>query len=151
MTELLPKESSPLDNWNKLVENTLGGYPATQMIARAAQVDKEEPWVAFIDRLWEASPYSTMLPIDPGETLSIFQRVWLDALKNPARIWSRYTEFVQQYTQLMAASTLKFWGLGKDVKPIIEPEAGDKRFSAPDWQQNPVFDAIKQAYQLTAD
>ena len=34
-------------------------------------------------------------------------------------------------------------------KPVIEPEAGDKRFSAPDWQLNPVFDALKQSYLLT--
>src|SRR6266704_2940862 len=50
----------------------------------------------------------------------------------------------------MTSSTLAFWGLSKERKPIIEPEAGDKRFSAPDWQQNPVFDALKQSYLLTA-
>jgi polyhydroxyalkanoate synthase subunit PhaC len=144
---------NPLENWTKLVDNALGGYPATQVIARAAQdgKDREEPWVAFMDRLWEANPYSTTLPIDPGDTLSIFQKIWLDALKNPMRVWSRYGEFVQQYTQLMATTTLKLWGLGKDSKPLIEPEKGDKRFSFPDWQQNPVFDAIKQSYLLTAE
>ena len=143
--------SNSLDTWNKLIDNALGGYPATQVIARAAQNGKEEPWVAFIDRIWEANPYSTSLPIDPGDTLSIFQKIWLDTLKNPLRVWSRYGEFVQQYTQLMTTTTLKFWGLGKDAAPLIEPEKGDKRFSSPDWQQNPVFDAIKQSYLLTAD
>ena len=142
---------NPLDNWNKLIDNAVGGYPATQVIARAAQNGKEDTWVALIDRLWEANPYSTSLPIDPGDTLNIFQKIWLDALKNPLRVWSRYGEFVQQYTQLMTTTTLKFWGLGKDTAPLIEPEKGDKRFSFPDWQQNPVFDAIKQSYLLTAD
>jgi hypothetical protein len=63
VTELVPKESSPLDTWNKLLENTLGGYPATQVVARAAKAAKEEPWArefgelsAFIDRLWEVNP-----------------------------------------------------------------------------------------------
>ncbi len=147
----LPEESNPLDTWSKLVDNALGGYPATQVIARAAQNGKEEPWITFIDRLWEASPYSNTLPVDPGDTLSIFQKIWLDSLKNPLRVWARYGEFVQQYTQLMSATTLKLWGLGRDLKPVIEPEKGDKRFSAPDWEQNPVFDAIKQSYLLTAD
>ncbi len=151
MPEFLPEESSPLDSWSKLVDSTLGGYPATQVIARAAQNGKEDPWITFIDQMWEASPYSNMLPIDPGDTLSIFQKIWLDSLKNPLRVWSRYGEFTQQYTQLIAATTLKFWGLGRDLKPVIEPEPGDKRFSAPEWQQNPVFDAIKQSYLLTAD
>ncbi len=147
----LPEGSNPLDTWNKLVNDTLGGYPATQVIARMAQNGKEDPWITFIDRIWEASPYRDKLPIDPGDTLSIFQKIWLDSLKNPLRVWSRYGEFVQQYTQLMTATTLKFWGLGKDLKPLIEPEKGDKRFSSPEWQQNPAFDAIKQSYLLTAD
>ena len=46
----------------------------------------------------------------------------------------------------MIAAALKFWEAGKDVEPIVAPEKGDKRFSTPDWQQNPVFDAIKQSY-----
>jgi hypothetical protein len=33
----------------------------------------------------------------------------------------------------MIATALKFWEAGKDVEPIVAPEKGDKRFSAPDW------------------
>src|SRR6266516_173394 len=51
----------------------------------------------------------------------------------------------------MTSSALKFWGLDRgESKPVIEPEAGDKRFSALDWQQNPAFDALKQCYLLVA-
>src|SRR5256884_9900459 len=50
----------------------------------------------------------------------------------------------------MTAETLRLWGLDQESKPVIEPEHGDKRFSAPDWQQNPVFDALKQSYLLAA-
>ncbi len=150
MADLSPKESNPLDTWGKLVEHTLGGYPATQLMVKGAQNGKEDPWVTFIDQIWEANPYSNMLPIDPGQILSVFQRIWLDSLRNPLRIWSRYGEFAQQYTQLMTATTMKLSGLSKDTTPVIELEPGDKRFSASDWQQNPVFDAIKQSYLLSA-
>src|SRR5947209_9356944 len=144
------KEQAPADAWSELVDKTMAGYPATQAIGLAGKNDKEDPWTALVERLWEANPYSNLLPIDPGELLSIFQQIWLDALRNPGRIWNRYAEFAQQYTQLMFNSTMKFWGLAQDVKPVIEPEKGDKRFSAPDWEQNPVFDAIKQGYLLAA-
>ncbi len=50
----------------------------------------------------------------------------------------------------MAATALKFWGQEQDVEPVSTPEKGDKRFSAPDWQQNPIFDALKQSYLLAA-
>src|SRR5438067_3582782 len=51
----------------------------------------------------------------------------------------------------MTDASMRFWGLKQGSEPVVTPEKGDKRFSAPDWQQNPVFDAIKQAYLLTAD
>ena len=73
-----------------------------------------------------------------------------NAFTNPTRLWTLYNEFVQNYTQLMTTETLRMWGLGQESKPLIEPEHGDKRFVAPDWQQNPVFDALKQSYLLAA-
>src|SRR6266567_8947619 len=50
----------------------------------------------------------------------------------------------------MTTATLRFWKRDQNGEPVIAPGKGDKRFSAPDWQQNPVFDAIKQSYLLAA-
>ncbi|OLB36378.1 MAG: class I poly(R)-hydroxyalkanoic acid synthase [Ktedonobacter sp. 13_2_20CM_2_56_8] len=111
---------------------------------------EKDPWIALIDQLWQANPYSNLLPIDPAEITRAFQQIWLDALKNPVRAWNNYNDFVQQYTQLMTETALKFWGGDQQVNPVVEPEKGDKRFSAPDWQQNAVFDALKQSYLLAA-
>jgi polyhydroxyalkanoate synthase subunit PhaC len=146
-----PFDINPMETWKKLIDNSLGGYPASQAVVKAAQNGKPDAWVSFINRAWEANLLSTVVPLDPGDTLRMYQAIWLDALRSPFRIWSRYNEFVQQYTRMMTDTTMRFWGLGaKDVKPVIEPDLSDKRFSAPDWQQNPVFDAIKQSYLLTA-
>ncbi len=140
----------PFEAWNTLLENTMKNNPAMQMTNEQAQKGGKDAWTMLIEQLWNANPYSTILPFDPVGTMRTFQQIWIDALSNPARAWSNYSNFVQQYTQLMNSTTLKLWGLGQDTKPIIEPEKGDKRFSAPDWQQNPIFDAIKQSYLLTA-
>jgi polyhydroxyalkanoate synthase len=150
MKEVQAKEDFPFESLSKLVEKTMSGYPVTQAFTSAAQDGKEDPWFALIDRLWEANPYSNLMPMDPGEILDTFQKVWLDALSNPTRLWTLYSEFVQNYTQLMMTETLRLWGLDQESKPVIEPEHGDKRFKAPDWQQNPVFDALKQSYLLAA-
>ena len=134
--------------------DTTAGYPATAIIealAQAQQRREENPWVSLIDALWKANPLSTVVPIDFGEILEVFQRVWLDALRNPWRPWKLYSDFLRQSMQVMTSSALKFWGLNKESKPVIEPEDSDKRFSAPDWQQNPLFDALKQYYLLTVD
>ena len=150
MKEVQAKEEPPFESWSKLIEKTMSGYPFTQAFTSAARDDKEDPWFALIDRLWDASPTNSLMPMDPGEILDTFEKVWLDALSNPTRLWALYSEFVQNYSQLMMTETLRLWGLDQGSKPVIEPEHGDKRFSAPDWQQNPVFDALKQSYLLAA-
>jgi len=153
MQEKVSDGSKIVESWIKLADETTAGYPAEPIVeglAEAQHSRKEDPWVALIDRLWDANPYSNVVPIDFGEILSIFQHVWLDALRNPTRRWGLYSNFMQQYTQVMTTSALKLWGLDKESKPVIEPESGDKRFSAPDWQQNAVFDALKQSYLLIA-
>ena len=153
MKEVASDGSKVVESWIELADETTAGYPAEPIvegIAEAQHRRKEDPWVTLIDQLWEANPYSNVVPIDFGEILSIFQRVWLDALRNPRRLLGLYSNFMQQYTQVMTTSALKLWGLDKESKPVIEPEPGDKRFSAPDWQQNAVFDALKQSYLLIA-
>ena len=141
---------SPFEAWNTLLENTMKTNPAVQMTATQAQQGGKDAWTTLIEQLWNANPLSTIIPLDPVGTTRAFQQIWLDALSNPARAWSNYSNFVQQYTQLMTSTTLKLWGLSQDTEPIVAPEKGDKRFSAPDWQQNPIFDVIKQSYLLTA-
>ena len=150
MKEVPAKEPGPFESWSALIEKTMNGNPFTQAITSPVKDDREDPWTALIDQLWEANPYDKVLPIDLGEILSIFQKIWLDALTNPTRLWALYSELGQQYTELMTAETLQLWGLGQNAKPVIEPQRDDKRFSATDWQQNPVFDALKQSYLLAA-
>lgn len=147
-------EQNPMAAWNKLVEQTMKQYAAMFPAAGAAGLsgaaDMPDPWLTLIDQLWKTNPSSKLLPLDPVEITRAFQKVWLDAFQNPERAWTNYANFTQQYTQLMAATSLKFWGRGQQTESVVEPEKGDKRFNAGDWQQNPAFDAIKQSYLLTA-
>jgi polyhydroxyalkanoate synthase len=142
-----------VNSWARLVDNTAAGYDADTIVEGLAEAQhrrREDPWVTLIDRLWDAHPLSEVVPIDLGEILEVFQGVWLDALSNPTRLPGLYSDFVMQSMQLMANTTLKLWGLGRESKPIIEPAADDRRFSFPEWQQTPTFDALKQFYLLTS-
>jgi polyhydroxyalkanoate synthase len=150
MADTVSGEQNPFEAWSKLIESTMKGYSAGQPLARPSQGNEKDPWIAQIDQLWKANPYSKLLPIDPDEITRAFQQIWFDAVRHPDRAWATYSDFVQQSTQSMTTAALKFWGGDQDAKPVVEPEKGDKRFSAPDWQQNPIFDALKQSYLLTA-
>ncbi len=150
MKDVSSTGQNSLEVWHQLLENTMKMNPVMQMTAKQAEKSENDPWTLLIEQMWKANPYSNIIPLDPVGATRVFQQIWIDALSNPARMWSNYSNFVQQYTQLMTTTTLKLWGLSKDTEPIIAPEKGDRRFSASDWQQNPIFDAIKQGYLLTA-
>src|SRR6266700_1550 len=150
MADTVSNGQSPLEAWSKLIQSTLEGYSAGQALTRPSQESEKDPWIALIDQLWRANPYSKLLPIDPAEITRAFQQIWLDAVRNPGRAWTTYLDFVGQSTQSMTTATLKFWGGDQDAESVVEPEKGDKRFSAPDWQQNPIFDTLKQSYLLAA-
>ncbi len=150
MTDRSSSEQTPFDTWSKLLESTMKGNPALQGSAGQAAEGGKDPWLALIDQLWHTNPYSNLVPLDPAEITRAFQQIWLDAARDPGRAWAAYGDFVQQYTQMMTSAALKFWGRGQDGEPVIAPEKGDKRFSTPDWQQNLVFDALKQSYLLAA-
>ncbi|MDQ6672990.1 MAG: class I poly(R)-hydroxyalkanoic acid synthase [Chloroflexota bacterium] len=110
-----------------------------------------DAWTRMIDNLWQANPMSRLLPLSPGEVSKALQQIWLDALKNPNRGMVAYADFVAQSTQLWTTTSLQMWGVAMpQAKPVATPEPGDKRFSAPDWQRNAAFDAIKQSYLLGA-
>src|SRR5688572_24312584 len=54
----------------------------------------------------------------------------------------------QDAVSLWQSSMLRL--LGQDVTPVAEPQPGDKRFRHEDWQQNFVFDYLKQSYLIAA-
>lgn len=39
---------------------------------------------------------------------------------------------------------------GQEAPPVIEPEAGDRRFHAPEWREIPFYDYLKQHYLLAS-
>ncbi len=67
---------------------------------------------------------------------------------DPSKIADTQMKMWQDYSSLWQNSMLRFWGL--DAKPVIETPKGDRRFKHEDWQQNFLFDYIKQSYLITA-
>jgi polyhydroxyalkanoate synthase len=57
------------------------------------------------------------------------------------RLWASYGELWQ-------SAWRKF--LGEEVSPVAAPERSDRRFTDKDWQQNTIFDFLKQFYLLSA-
>jgi polyhydroxyalkanoate synthase len=66
----------------------------------------------------------------------------------PAKLAQAQMSLWQDYMELWRRNAAVFFG--QQVEPVITPEAGDRRFKQDAWQDNYLFDFIKQAYLLTA-
>jgi polyhydroxyalkanoate synthase len=69
-------------------------------------------------------------------------------LSDPIRLAEAQFGMWKDYVALWQASMLRL--MGQPVEPVAVPEASDRRFKDPEWEQNFVFDHIKQAYLIAA-
>ncbi len=68
----------------------------------------------------------------------------------PDRLMRAQADLFARYMDLWQATAPARPG-GETAEPVAAPAKGDKRFTDPDWTDNPVFDVIKQSYLLTSD
>jgi polyhydroxyalkanoate synthase len=69
-------------------------------------------------------------------------------MSDPQRLMDAQMQLWSGYTQLWQNAWSRF--LGQEVQPVAQPEKGDKRFNDRDWQENAVFDFMKQFYLISA-
>jgi polyhydroxyalkanoate synthase subunit PhaC len=70
-------------------------------------------------------------------------------LTDPSKLWKAQMDWWNDYISLVN-NTSRRWLVGQNFNPVIETPAGDRRFKDEAWQQNAIFDFIKQSYLLTA-
>ena len=85
--------------------------------------------------------------LDPMNIRQSYMAFLDSVATDPGKFLQMQAEFVHQWTELWQESFLKF--MGQDGRTLIEPESGDRRFRAPEWQESALFDFIKQSYLLT--
>jgi len=69
-------------------------------------------------------------------------------LADPAKFAEMQMKLWQDYMSLWQNSMMQFFG--QQAPPVIEPAKGDRRFKHDDWQQNFLYDYIKQSYLIAA-
>jgi len=97
--------------------------------------------------------------IDPGEALSELANNVADAtrtlgtvaeywLANPDRAAAAQADLIYGLAEIWSQTLLRFWGA--EAPPVVPFDPSDKRFSAPEWGENPFFDWLRQSYVLTS-
>ena len=69
-------------------------------------------------------------------------------MTDPAKLMQAQLNLWQDYMMLWQNATQRM--LGGAAEPMVKPEQGDRRFKDPAWDENQLFDFIKQSYLLTA-
>ncbi len=85
---------------------------------------------------------------DPGSIGRAFLEMTARMMSNPAKMVEAQVNLWHDYMQLWQSAAQRMAGGGGE--PVIAPSADDRRFSDSAWQENQVFDFIKQSYLLSA-
>lgn len=85
---------------------------------------------------------------DPLNVGAAFLEMTQRMMTNPAAMMQAQVNLWQNYMNLWTATTHRM--LGGESEPVIHPEKSDNRFRDDAWNENALFDYIKQSYLLTA-
>ena len=99
----------------------------------------------FVGRQSASNGFGMADPLNVGQAfLELTQRM----MANPAQFMQAQVELWQDYMQLWQATTQRM--MGQEVEPTVSPARDDRRFRDDAWDENVLFDFIKQSYLLTA-
>ncbi len=85
---------------------------------------------------------------DPLNVGNAFLEMTSKMMSDPAMVMRAQMTLWQDYMTLWQHTTQRM--MGQESEPIAAPEKGDRRFSDAAWNENALFDYIKQSYLLSA-
>ena len=86
---------------------------------------------------------------DPFHVAPALTEVMGRLAAQPDRLMRAQADLFTRYLDLWQSATRRI--TEGQSEPVVAPARGDRRFSDPDWVENPVFDVIKQSYLLTSN
>jgi polyhydroxyalkanoate synthase subunit PhaC len=102
----------------------------------------------FADFMERKTTGDTFQMPDPDVVQDSLLAAWKNLLGNPDRLAQAQTDFLTCQSNLWQMAWQRLAGV--EVAPVAEPLKGDKRFADEDWNNQAVFDVIKQAYLVNA-
>jgi polyhydroxyalkanoate synthase len=128
-------------------DKTSASFDATPLVQSYADA-AQRAGKLFADFLGRQADDSESLASDEFGIVKAFQDMSAKLMENPALLIQAQAGLMMDYANLWQTILLKFWGLASN--PVAEPAKADKRFKSEDWQNNFLFDFIKQSYLISA-
>jgi polyhydroxyalkanoate synthase subunit PhaC len=161
---------APFDLWTEWMRANMGAVTATpgasvpwlmtpgvstgeEVAALPEGTMRQDPLLSTVEKLWDANPVQNVLPLNWVEITRSLQTLWMREMSDPARALQRATDFnAKLFSATMDTwreAANRFWGL--ETPQDEEEGRPDKRFSAPDWEQNPFYETLKESYLLASE
>ncbi|MDX1516011.1 MAG: class I poly(R)-hydroxyalkanoic acid synthase [Woeseiaceae bacterium] len=86
--------------------------------------------------------------LDPFNVMGSFAESAKQLAANPEKLMQANMELWQQHMQLWQHTADRM--LGKASDPVAAADPGDRRFKSAEWDDNQVFDVIRQSYLITS-
>ncbi len=113
----------------------------------ASIAERSQKLVAeFLDRQQQQG--NNPANMDPMNIGSAFMEMTHRMMADPAKLVQAQMTLWQDYMRLWQTTAQKM--MGHEPDPIASPDQGDRRFKHPEWDENELFDFVKQSYLLTA-
>lgn len=108
----------------------------------------QELLAGFLRRAAERAERGERAILDPLNIGGAFAEYLTHLVVHPRKLAQAQLRLFQNYVDLWQTTVRRI--LGEQVPPLIRPEPGDRRFRYHEWDENEIFDFIKQSYLLTA-
>jgi len=129
--------------------NAIPKHPDPQAFAREMSEISEHAQKLFSDFLSRQASGQGGLPLsDPLHVSEAFFDMTTKMMTNPGKIMEAQFNLWQEYMALWQNAAQRW--LGQDTEPLVQPDKHDMRFRDDMWQENEVYDFIKQSYLLTS-
>ena len=124
--------------------------PASDEFATIADEFKKiaEDNRAVLEELLASARAASASLLDPLNVSESFAKAFAQLAADPARLVAANLTLWQDHMALWQYAADRM--MGGSPQPIAEPEKGDRRFRAPEWNDNNVYDVIKQSYLITS-
>ena len=100
----------------------------------------------FLSR--QAADPAAAANLDPLNIGRAFMEMTAKMMTDPAKLVEANISLWQDYMTLWQNTAMRF--LGEHAEPVVKPDGADRRFKDEMWEDNEIFDFIKQSYLLSA-
>jgi polyhydroxyalkanoate synthase len=96
----------------------------------------------------QASEPASVGMADPLNIGGAFMEMTAKLMSDPAKMVEAHLNLWQDYMTLWQNTARRM--MGEKPDPVVKPDGGDRRFKDEMWEENEIFDFIKQSYLLSA-